>query len=130
MGENVTMRHLIQSPETTIDHVGLVGRAIAPMVEAYRRLGFEVTTPADLMQPGPDGNPVPLGQVSAHAIFANTYVELTAVLDPGQGNHLDNWLARHEGLHILAFHAEDAQSSWDELAAHGLVMPPMRAATR
>jgi catechol 2,3-dioxygenase-like lactoylglutathione lyase family enzyme len=124
------METAIQSTETTIDHIGLVGRAIDPMLAAYRRLGFKVTAPAELMQPGPDGAPVPLGQVSAHAIFPDTYIELTAVLSPGQGNHLDNWLDRHEGLHILAFRSDDAETSWNELAAHGVVMPPMRAATR
>lgn len=120
----------LQSSETTIDHVGLVGRDIAAMTAAYRRLGFTVTDPAALTQPGPDGDPVPLGQVSAHIIFPDTYIELTAVLQPGQGNHLDRWIAKREGLHILALRSADAAASWDALAAHGLVMPPLRAASR
>jgi catechol 2,3-dioxygenase-like lactoylglutathione lyase family enzyme len=101
----------IQASETTIDHVGLVGRDIHKMVAAFRGLGFTVTEPAQLTQPDPEGNPVPLGQLSAHVIFPDTYLELTAVEHPGQGNHLDKWLARHEGLHILAFRAANAQAS-------------------
>jgi hypothetical protein len=120
----------IQSTETTIDHIGLVGRAIEPMVAAYRKLGFTVTNPVPLMQPNPDGDPVPLGQVSAHVMFPDTYMELTAVLDPGQGNHLDPWLARHQGLHILAFRSMDAERTWHELERYGVVMPPLRAASR
>ncbi|MBL8631226.1 MAG: VOC family protein [Rhodospirillaceae bacterium] len=120
----------IQSSETTIDHIGLVGRDIHKMIAAFRHLGFVVTEPAALTQPGPDGEPVSLGQMSAHVIFGDTYIELTAVDRPGQGNHLDPWLARHEGLHIMALRTQDAKQSWDDLAAHGVVMPPMRAASR
>jgi hypothetical protein len=120
----------IQSSETTIDHIGLVGRSITPMVSAYRALGFNVSDPVPLVQPNPDGNPTPLGQVSAHIIFPDTYIELTAILNPGQGNHLDNWLARHDGLHILAFRSMDAEQAWHDLEAYGVVVPPIRAASR
>lgn len=124
------MEMATQSTETTIDHIGLVGRAIAPMVAAYRKLGFTVSDPVPLLQPRPGHDPVPLGQVSAHVIFPDTYMELSAVLAPGQGNHLDSWLARHEGLHILAFRSPDATQAWQELQARGVVMPPLRAASR
>ncbi|MBL8644469.1 MAG: VOC family protein [Rhodospirillaceae bacterium] len=120
----------IQSSETTIDHIGLVGRDIHAMVATFRNMGFLVTDPAPLTQPGPDGEPVPLGQLSAHVIFPDSYLELTAIEHPGQGNHLDPWLARHEGLHIVAFRTADAKQSWDDLAAYGVVMPPLRAASR
>jgi len=120
----------IQSSETTIDHIGIVGRDIHKMVATFRALGFLVTEPVPLTQPDPDGNPVSLGQHSAHVIFADTYLELTAVDNPGQGNHLDTWLARHEGLHILALRAENAQESWDGFAKFGVVMPPIRHASR
>lgn len=108
----------------------MVGRAIAPMVAAYRKLGFTVSEPVPLVQPNPGGEPVPLGQVSAHIIFADTYIELTAVLAPGSGNHLDQFLARHAGLHILAFRSEDAAKAWRDLHAQGLTMPALRAAAR
>jgi catechol 2,3-dioxygenase-like lactoylglutathione lyase family enzyme len=120
----------IQASETTIDHIGLVGRDIHKMVATFRGLGFVVTEPVPLTQPGPDGNPVSLGQHSAHVIFPDTYLELTAVDKPGQGNHLDKWLARHEGLHILALRSENARQSWDDMAAYGVVMPPLRHASR
>ncbi len=124
------MTSRIQSSETTIDHVGIVGRDIHQMVATFRSLGFTVTEPAALTQPDAKGNPVPLGQLSAHVIFPDTYLELTAVENPGQGNHLDNWLAKHEGLHILAFRAESAQQAWVDFEKFGVVMPPMRHASR
>ena len=120
----------IQASETTIDHIGLVGSDIQKMVSTFRALGFAVTEPVPLTQPDPDGNPVPLGQKSAHVIFPDTYLELTAVDRPGQGNHLDSWIAKHEGLHILAFRADSAQASWDDMAKFGVVMPPIRHASR
>ena len=124
------MTSSIQASETTIDHIGLVGRDIKAMVATFRGLGFTVTEPVPLTQPDPEGNPVPLGQHSAHVIFPDTYLELTAVDVPGQGNHLDNWLAKHEGLHILALRSEDALQSWEGFAKHGVVMPPIRHASR
>jgi catechol 2,3-dioxygenase-like lactoylglutathione lyase family enzyme len=126
----LAMTEAIDASETTIDHIGLVGRDIAAMVATFRGLGFTVTDPVPLTQPDPDGNPVPLGQLSAHVIFPDTYLELTAVEKPGQGNHLDTWLAKHEGLHILALRSRDAQASWDNFAKFGVVMPPMRHASR
>lgn len=120
----------IQSSETTIDHVGLVGHDMTAMSEAYRRLGFTVGEPSPLTQPSPDGSPVPLGHISAHIVFAESYVELTAVQQPGQGNPLDTWLAKHQGLHVMALRATNAEASWAALTAHGLVMPPVRASSR
>jgi hypothetical protein len=121
----------LQSTETAIDHLGVVGTDIAAMRSAYIRLGFTVTQATPLMQPGPDGKgEVSLGQVSAHIVFPDTYLELSAVRHPGQGNHLDSWLARHEGLHILALRSGDAAQSLSDLIAAGLVMPPLRAASR
>jgi catechol 2,3-dioxygenase-like lactoylglutathione lyase family enzyme len=120
----------VQASETTIDHIGLVGRDIAAMVATFRGLGFTVTEPTPLTQPDPDGNPVPLGQLSAHVIFSDTYLELTALEHPGQGNHLDNWLAKHEGLHILALRTANAENAWDNFAQFGVVMPPIRHASR
>ena len=121
----------LKSTETAIDHVGVVARDIAGLRAAYSRLGFVVSQATPLMQPGPDGKgDVSLGQVSAHVNFADSYLELTAVRHLGQGSHLDKWLARHEGLHILALQSADAAASLRDLIGAGLVMPPLRAASR
>ena len=125
------METTLQSNETTIDHVGVVARDIAALRATYLKLGFAVTAATPLMQPGPDGKgEVSLGQLSAHVVFPSSYLELTAVRHPGQGNHLDKWLERREGLHILAFHSADAAGSYRELSANGLVLPPIRNASR
>jgi len=125
------MNSPIQSTAISIDHVGLVGNDIAALIAAYERLGFTVSAPKPLMQPAPDGKgDAPMGQVVAHALFPDTYIELTAVRHHGQGNHLDNWISRHEGLHVLAFRADDVAVSWRDMVNAGVVLGPLREANR
>jgi len=125
------MDSAIQSPATTIDHLGLVGTDIGAMRAAYTRLGFTVSAATPVMQPGPDGKKeIPLGHVAAHIAFPSTYLELIAVRHPGQGNHLDKWLARREGLHVLGLRAEDITQSTTNLIAAGLILPPVRGSSR
>lgn len=114
---------------SAIDHLGVVGREIAPMVAAYGRLGFAPTDPVPLMGMV-DGQPTPLGQDSAHLIFANSYVELSGVTSADPNHHLAPWLARHHGLHILAFGSEDAEISHAALETHGLDVPAVQDASR
>jgi hypothetical protein len=120
-----------QSPTTSIDHLGVVARDIAALREAYVRLGFTVSAATPVMQPGPDRQKdLPLGHVAAHVAFPSTYLELIAVRHPGQGNHLDKWLARREGLHVLGLRAADVAQASADLISAGLILPPLRASFR
>ena len=112
-----------------IDHLGVIGRDMAAMTAAYRRLGFAPTDPVPLMGEQ-DGVAVPLGQDSAHLIFAGSYVELSGVTSQDPGHHLAPWLARRNGLHILALASADAEESRKALAASGLDCPPVQNASR
>ena len=114
---------------SAIDHLGVVGRDIAALTSAYRRLGFSPTVPVPLMAEK-DGAAVRLGQDSAHLIFANSYVELSAVTSKSPDHHLAPWLARREGLHILAFGSADAEASRTELTDAGFDVPPVQNASR
>ncbi len=93
-------------PQIRLDHLGLVSRQLESLLSGAVGLGFEPTRPEELMAAGPAG-PVPLEQSSAHLVFGNTYVELTAVRSRSPAHHLAPWLARREGLLILAFGTED-----------------------
>lgn len=114
---------------SAIDHLGVVGRDIAAMTAAYKRLGFTPTDPVPLMGEL-DGKPVPLGQDSAHLIFADSYVELSGVTSEDPGHHLAPWLAKRHGLHILALGSEDAAANHAALAATGLTVPDVQNAGR
>jgi hypothetical protein len=125
------MDSVIQSQSATIDHVGLVGTDIGALRAAYTRLGFTVSAATAVMQPGPDGKKdIPLGQVAAHVAFRSTYLELIAVRHPGQGSHLDKWLARREGLHVLGLRADDITQATTDLISAGLILPPVRTSSR
>jgi hypothetical protein len=114
---------------SAIDHLGVVGRDIGILTAAFTRLGFVPTNPAPLMGVK-DGSPVPLGQDSAHLIFADSYVELSGVHSTDPHHHLAPFLARYEGLHILALGTDDADASHAALTAQGLETPPVQNAGR
>jgi catechol 2,3-dioxygenase-like lactoylglutathione lyase family enzyme len=113
-----------------LDHVGVVGTALGPLRESWRRLGFAPTEPRPLLGRDASGRDVALGQSSCHAVFDGGYVELTAV-DPGMTrHHLDPWRRRGDGLWILAFGTDDAAVARGRAAAAGLPVTPVMEASR
>ncbi len=112
-----------------IDHIGIVVHDLAAEVAAWRAAGFLVSDPVPLMGAGAAGEPVPLGQSSAHVVFHNGYVELSSPV-PGSGNHLEPYLARGEGVRILVIAAGDAEAARQKLASAWPRMPEVRRASR
>lgn len=110
-----------------VDHVGIVVRDLAAEVAAWRARGFAVSEPVPLMGSDASGRPVPLGQSSAHVVFANGYVELSSP-HPGANNHLEPYLARGEGVRILVLATADADAARARLAVRRAVSPVMAAA--
>lgn len=91
---------------TLLDHAGLAGTDLARMRAAFGRLGFTVTEPSDLLGRA-NGVIRPLGQSSAHVVFEDTYLELTAVATPSPAHHLAGYGGRYDGLQILALRTDD-----------------------
>ncbi len=123
------MNTLAQITPSAIDHLGVVGRDITALTAAYTRLGFTPTEPVPLMGVK-DGALVPLGQDSAHLIFADSYVELSGVTSTDPSHHLAPFLARYHGLHILALGTGDAAASHAALTAQGFATPAVQDAGR
>ena len=115
---------------TGIDHLGVVGADMAANQAAYERLGFMVTEPRPLMGNDAGGNDVELGQHSQHFVFGTTYVELTGIIDPKKGNHVEDFLKRYEGLHILCLAAADADAAKTALHADGIAAPDVMDSAR
>ena len=115
---------------TSIDHIGIAARDPAANQAAFRRMGFAVTDPKPLMAIDESGKAVPIGQQSQHFVFQDTYVELTAVPASETSNHLEPYLRRYEGLHILALASDSADAARAELAAAGLAPGPVLRASR
>ncbi len=112
-----------------VDHVGIVVHDLAAEVGAWWDAGFLVSDPVPLMATGPDGEPVPLGQSSAHVVFRNGYVELSSPT-PGSGNHLEPYLARGEGVRILVLATGDAQEARAALTLTSPGIAEVRQASR
>jgi hypothetical protein len=107
-----------------IDHLGLVVADVEPVVHCLRQNGFAVSDPEALQ-----GESGPLGQVSAHCVFANAYLEISAPT-PGSGNHLEALLARGPGWRLLLFRAGDDAPERASLDAAGVASGPLREASR
>ncbi len=97
----------MKSPE--LDHLGFACRNLEALLKIFKSLGFAPTKPEALYGLDDGGQRIPLGQISAHIVLGHTYIELSAVPDQSTGNHLEPFLSRHEGLHILALRADDIE---------------------
>ena len=113
-----------------IDHVGLVGPDIGATVAAFRKLGFKVTDPVELMGTGPDGKERSLGQQSAHFIFGSTYVELSEVTAPGPNHHLAPWMGDGHAIRILILRAADIAAAREQAVEAGQDPTPVGEASR
>ena len=104
-----------------IDHVGIVAPQLPPVEKALRRLGFHLTQAQPLVRPqGPGLPPKSYGQESQHAVFRDGYIELTAITDHTAGNHLEPFIKRYYGAHILALSVTDAERAWQDLKSRGV----------
>lgn len=97
----------------------------------FRRLGFCPTEPRELEAvDSATGTVRSLGQSSAHIMMSDTYIELSAVPDPASRNHLEPFLERYEGLHILALRGADIESSYQRMGGEGFELTGIQAAQR
>ena len=113
-----------------IDHVGLVGPDIQATAAAFRKLGFRVTDPVELMGTAPDGSEKSLDQQSAHFIFGTTYVELSEVTRPGPDHHLGAWLGGGHAIRILILRAANIGAVRERAIAAGQNPTPAGEASR
>lgn len=85
-----------------LDHVGFAGASLEAMRQEWQSLGFAPTEPKPLRSVDQQGRAIELDQYSCHVMLARGYIELTEVAE-ARGHHLEPWLGRGPGLHILAF---------------------------
>ncbi len=118
--------------ETTglaVDHIGVAVHDLASEIAAWRGLGFAVSDPVALMGADAAGRQIPLGQSSAHAVFENSYIELSSPV-PGSGNHLKPYLAQGAGIRIIVLAADDAEAAHAAVSAWLPETPAVRSASR
>lgn len=107
-----------------LDHIGWVSADIAVPVAWLAQLGFRTSEPTALS--GAEG---PLGQVSAHCVFGNFYLEMSAPV-AGSGNHLEPLLALGPGIRIVALGCADAARARRQLSREGIACGPASEASR
>lgn len=113
-----------------IDHVGILAPLIAPLVDEFRALGFSVIGPTELTSVDSSGNQSGLGQFSAHVMFENDYIELTAVEAPFPGHHLEQYLDKPWGLRLLLIACDDIQQAHADCRAKNLTSGDVQTAGR
>lgn len=113
------------STAIALDHVGVCNRDLAPMAAAYEALGFTLTPIAQQ-----SGRRTPASEVERFAtgnrcaFLQHGYIELLAILEPGLfDNKLGEFLARYEGLHILAMAMDDAEANLARMRRAGIEIP-------
>ena len=113
-----------------VDHVGVLGPSIRALAAAWERLGFRVVGPEELMGVGDDGEPRGMGQFSAHVMFPDDYIELTAVEKPAPEHHLAQFRDAAAGLRLLILGTNDIDARHAACASAGLAPAPVQRAAR
>jgi hypothetical protein len=99
------------SNAAALDHVGVVGRDVAALAAAFERLGF-CLTPLARHEGGRTGN--------RNIMLRQGYLELLSVVGGGHSATLDRFLARYDGIHILAFAIDDPDATLARLRRAGI----------
>lgn len=113
-----------------IDHVGVLGHSIDVLKSDWERLGFHVVGPEELLGVTETGQKRGMGQFSAHIMFAEDYIELTAVERPTPGHHLKDFLDDTGGLRLLILATEDIEAAREACLSAGLVPGAVQRAAR
>ena len=109
----------------SLDHAGTIVRNLEAGCACWEKLGFALA-PASRQRgkmPGRDEDG-PWATANRCAIFRQGYLELIGVVDPAGFNPWDRFLARFEGLHLLALRVADADAAYLDLARRTDSMHP------
>lgn len=119
-------RQLPAGEQIFLDHVGHFAADRNAAIAALARAGFAPTPPSVQVNPTPDGSLAPAGTGNVTAMFSRGYMEvLFKTADTPLGRQLDTALARHAGVHLIAFSVADAAKHHGRLAANGMPMQPL-----
>lgn len=117
---------------SSLDHVAVMVNDLDAAGTAYERLGFSLTPLSQhsgSLTPG--GAVEPWGVANRCIMLRRGYLELMGVVDPTlYDNRVPDFLARYEGIHILAFGCEDAEATADALAIAGFGATGVHALSR
>ncbi len=120
-------RQLPVGNEIFLDHVGHFVRDSQAASRALARAGFAPTPMSVQTGPDPDGGaPRLTGTGNVTAMLTRGYVEvLFKTADTPLGQELCAAMARHDGIHLVAFGVADAAGAHRRLDGNGFRMRPL-----
>src|SRR5262249_42757164 len=120
-------RQLPLGEEIFLDHLAHFVRDPEPAAAALARAGFAPAPLSIQSNPDPDGGPPRLtGTGNVTVMFRRGYVEiLFKTSEPPVARELDAALARHAGLHLVAFAVADAAAAHARLGQSGFRVRPL-----
>ncbi|WP_159994329.1 VOC family protein [Roseomonas sp. 18066] len=110
---------------TALDHVGLATADPRALGALYARLGFTLSPLSQQSGRRSPELPVELFGSANHCVMLREgFIELLGLVDPTLfDNGLKQFLARHEGVHILAFEMQDEVANLERLRGAGVPIP-------
>ncbi len=129
MASPTSTSQLPQADQIFLDHVGWFVHDIDEVETVFGALGFPLTPYSihgdrDLET----GKLNPVGTANRLAMLKHGYLEFLVRVPQGDSpaaKHLDECLARHEGVHLAAFVVAEAESERERLTGAGIKMMPI-----
>ena len=122
----MTDRQLPILEEIFLDHLAHFVPDPQAASRALARAGFAPTPVSIQVVPDSDGTLRPTGTGNVTAMFSRGYIEmLFKTADTPLGRELEAALARHDGVHLVAFAVADATAAHGRLAATGFRVQPV-----
>jgi len=119
-------RQLPRAGEIFLDHLAHFVPDAEAASRALARAGFAPTPISVQVNPDPDGAPRPTGTGNVTAMFARGYIEiLFKTSDAPLAREFEAGLARHPGVHLMAFAVADAAAARRRLAEGGFRVRPL-----
>lgn len=105
----------------SLDHIAVMTDDLSAMGAAYERLGFQLTPLSQHSGARIAGGAVePWATGNRCIMLRRGYIELMGIVEPGlYDNGLSRFVARYEGIHILAFGCDDAHGATERLRREG-----------
>lgn len=101
----------------SLDHLGAIINDLAAGARRWEKLGFALSPVSRQSGRMPDRNEEgPWATANRCAIFKRGYLELIGVVDAATFNPWTKFLARFEGLHLLALRVPNADEAYAEFA--------------
>ncbi len=107
---DVAAAQIVEGPGIALDHVAHFVPDMGAAETVLERLGFTLTPFSEQQMKGPDGQPAPAGTANRCIMLRRGYIEiLTTTGESENAARLKQAMARHVGLHLVAFGVADAR---------------------